>query len=117
MYRLINIISIIVRQCYLPNPYENIIDNSGFAMLFNILIGGIILHKLSFWITGIYYDRGDLPAVGSLSYLIWYIINTAIFTFVGGLISNFYWFFFVLVFIYAFIFYIVFKLSNRHSYI
>ena len=43
MYKIIHLISGLIRQFVLPNPYINIIGNETYADLFNIFIGGTIL--------------------------------------------------------------------------
>lgn len=113
MYYIVAFISILVRQAYLPNPYEAFFE-PGIATLFNVVIGSVILHLLSFTITGIYYSRGDAPAFGSASYLFWYCINTAIITFIGTNISNMYLALTALLVIYIVIYSWVIK--NTHSY-
>ena len=52
MYKFISILSAFIRQFLLPNPYVNIIGNEIYADLFNIIIGGTILHCLSYILTG-----------------------------------------------------------------
>lgn len=113
MYYIVAIISIIIRQVYLPNPYEAFLD-PGTAILFNVIIGSFILHVLSFTITGIYYSKGDAPALGSLSYLIWYSINAAIIIFVGTNFNNIYLALIVLFAIYAIIYSAIIAITNRY---
>ena len=72
MYEIIALISAWIRQFYLPNPFINIIDPS-YADLFNIIIGGVILHLLARFVTGCIYEKGSFPALGSFLYLINYI--------------------------------------------
>ena len=89
MYNLVSTISALVRQFLLPNPYISWFENEIYANLFNIVIGGFILHKLSFWLTGKGYKKGiDEPEGGSFGYLISYIILTIIITLVGKFIVN-----------------------------
>ena len=103
MYRIIHLISAIVRQFCLPNPYASIIRNSGYADLFNILIGGTIIHVLAFILTGCGYSRGiDSPASGSLGYLISYIYLTFVITGLGYIFSSFTWFIISLTVVYIF---------------
>lgn len=90
MYYIVAIIGAIIRQYFLPNPYEVFFTSEAWAMLFNMIIGGLILHVLSFTITGTYYNRGDAPVIGSISYLFWYCINTAIIIFIGTHVANVY---------------------------
>ncbi len=56
----------------LPNPFVNIIDPL-YADLFNIIIGGFIIHILAYYITGCIYEKGSSPGLGSFLYLINYI--------------------------------------------
>lgn len=116
MYSIVAFCSLIIRQFFLPNPYLNCFSNENIADLFNLLVGGAILHYLSFWITGIYYNKGDAPTFGSISYMFWYIINTIIITLVGYLIKNVYLLIFSLAVIYLIIFIIVSKISNKFKF-
>ena len=89
MYRLISIASAIIRQFYLPNPYVNIIGNESYADLFNILVGGLILHILSRVLTGCEYTKGiDNPSAGSFKYLKNYCYLIVLITVLGYFISN-----------------------------
>lgn len=116
MYSIVSFVSLIVRQFLLPNPYLNYFPDKNIAELFNIIAGGAILHFLSFWITGIYYSKGDAPTLGSISYLFWYIINTAIITLAGCLIKNIYLLIFSLIVIYLIIVIIIIKISNKFNF-
>jgi len=90
MYKFIHLISALIRQFLLPNPYINVIDNEIYADLFNIVIGGTIIHILAFILTGCGYQKGvDDPASGSFGYLVSYCYITVIITLLGFLISNF----------------------------
>lgn len=90
MYKFIHLISALIRQFLLSNPYINVIGNETYADLFNIVIGGTIIHIFAFILTGCGYQKGiDDPALGSFGYLISYCYITAIITFLGFLISNF----------------------------
>lgn len=64
MYGIIALISAWIRQFYLPNPFVNIIDPL-YADLFNIIIGGFIIHILAYYITGCIYENGSSPGLGS----------------------------------------------------
>lgn len=102
MYRFVHLVSALVRQFVLPNPYINIIGNKAYADLFNIIIGGTIIHIFAFILTGCGYHKDiDDPAAGSLGYLISYCYITAIITFLGFLISNF--ILFVIIFLICYI--------------
>lgn len=89
LYKVVYFVSAFVRNYLLPNPYVNLIGNETYAELFNIFIGGIILHKLSYWFTGIIYRKSiDDSSVGSFCYLISYFVITLTFSYLGFLISN-----------------------------
>lgn len=79
MYKIIHILSALIRQFLLPNPYNHFFSYVIYADLFNVLIGGTILHFLSFLLTGVGYIKGvNSPASGSLGYLISYIYLTVV---------------------------------------
>lgn len=89
MYKIIHILSALIRQFLLPNPYNNFFNDAIYADLFNVLIGGTILHILSFLLTGVGYIKGvNSPASGSLGYLISYIYLTALITVLGFFIKS-----------------------------
>lgn len=89
MYQFVAIISAIIRY-YLPNPYLSWITNQVYADLFNIIVGGLVLHKLSFWLSGCSYYKGiNDPSKGSFGYLTSYILLTFIITIIGKLEINY----------------------------
>lgn len=113
MYRIIYLISAFIRQFVLPNPYINIIKNKVYADLFNIFIGGTILHFLAYILTCFGYKRKiNDPASGSVGYLISYIYLTVIITLLGYLISNVKVFIIVFIVLYFISCFIVDKMSN-----
>lgn len=103
MYGMVSLISLIIRQFFLPNPYINCFSNKNVADLFNLIIGGAILHFLSFIITSIYYSKGDAPTIGSI-------------TLIGNLIDNIYLLIFSLTTIYLIIISIVIKISKKTNF-
>lgn len=89
LYRFIHLISALIRQFALPNPYINIMGSEVYADLFNIFIGGTILHFYAYILTGCGYTKGvNDPASGSFGYLISYCYVTALITALGYFISN-----------------------------
>lgn len=89
MYKFIHLVSAIIRQFALPNPYTNVIGNEVYADLFNIFIGCTILHLCAYILTGCGYTRGiNDPASGSFGYLISYCYITALITTLGYFIPN-----------------------------
>ena len=89
MYNVIHIISALIREFLLPNPFETIIEDKISSDIFNILVGGIILHFLAFFITGCWYTRGvNKPTGGSLGYLISYTTITLLFIILSNTIKD-----------------------------
>lgn len=89
MYKFIHIISALIRQFVLPNPYVNIIGNEAYADLFNIFIGGTILHICAYLLTRCGYVSGvDSPAAGSFGYLVSYCYVTILITVLGRFVSD-----------------------------
>ena len=90
LYKIVYFVSLFVRNFLLPNPYINIIGNETYSELFNMIIGGLILHKLAYWFAGNIYRKSiDDPSVGSFCYLVSYIVITLVFSLLGIFISNF----------------------------
>ena len=85
IYGLIAIVSTVIRQFYLPNPFECFGDG---AMLYN-WIAGVLLHPVAFLFVGTVYRSGDCPPLGSLLYLLAYAAITGILSLMG--IFSFAW--------------------------
>lgn len=79
MYKLMAILSILVRQFLLPNPFECFGDK---ALICNI-IAEIILQPISYAIVGIFYARGSAPALGSFLYLLVYSLLVGVLYILG----------------------------------
>lgn len=79
MYKIISIISFFIRQFYLPNPYANFFEIEVYADIFNIMVGGTILHIYSYFLTSSIYDKDKHSSwVGSFWYCVNYILNTCL---------------------------------------
>ena len=116
MYNFIHFISALIRQFVLPNPYVNIIGNEVYADLFNVFIGGTILHFCAYTFTGYIYIRNiDSSSFGSIGYLISYCCITAIITILGFFISNVTIFIIVFVILYVFLCIMVGLIFNRNK--
>lgn len=115
MYKLIKLISIIIRTAYLPNTFISLIGNEGLAFIVNAIIGETIIGLLSYSITSIYYCKGEAPVVGSASYLFWYIINTFIFMGVGYLTSSTLIFIIILAIVYVIVFNVIGFISGKNG--
>ncbi len=78
MYKLIATISLIIRQFYIPNPFEPRPD----AALIN-LIAEPIMHMVTYGVVGIFYEEYSAPAIGSFLYLLFYCIHTGLLMLMG----------------------------------
>lgn len=78
MYNLISILSIIIRQFLLPNPFASLPNGE----LYNLL-ASIILYPITYLIVGLYYEKGSAPALGSFLYLLFYMVHTGLIALCG----------------------------------
>ena len=74
MYKLISVLSLLIRQFCLPNPFECFGDS---ALLVN-WIAGIVMAPITYLIVGLVYEKGSEPTVGSLLYLVTYALLTGV---------------------------------------
>lgn len=79
MYKLIFLISLVIRQFCLPNPFECFGDK---ALLYN-WIAGLVLAPVTYYLVGLFYEKGSLPALGSLMYLVFYAGLTGVLSLLG----------------------------------
>ena len=79
MYKLMSVISIFIRQFYLPNPFECFGD---MALVYN-WIAEPFVHIISFALVGTVYKRGSAPTIGSILYLITYYIVISVLWILG----------------------------------
>lgn len=83
MYKVIAFISVIIRNTFLPNPFEPLGDivftiaDIPFTITPDILniIMEAPLHAFTFAVVGLYYLKGSFPAIGSIFYLLFYVIH------------------------------------------
>ena len=85
LYGIMAAISIIVRQFYLPNPFECFGD---MAIVIN-WIAEPIIHVAAYLLVSTIYTKGSFPALGSFLYLIAYAAITGILALMG--IFSFAW--------------------------
>lgn len=71
MYELIKFVGFFIRQFLLPNPFVAMWPEKAF--LIN-LIAGAILVPVAYFITGLWYRRGDGAAWGSFLFNVVYIV-------------------------------------------
>lgn len=91
LYGLITIISVLVRQFILSNPFESFGD---MAILYN-WIAEPILHIVAYTLVGLVYCKGTFPAWGSFLYLVTYSALVGILWVLG--IFSFAWWWILLV--------------------
>lgn len=73
MYKLMAGLSVFIRTYLLPNPFESF----EYGVLINYAIEPL-LHLVTFFIVGLFYNRGSAPAFGSFLYLSFYCINVGL---------------------------------------
>ena len=86
LYALFTIVSTLVRQFVLPNPFACFGDN---AILIN-WIAEPILHVVAYANVGLFYIRGSEPLLGSIGYLFTYACLVG-FLWVLGIFSFAWW--------------------------
>lgn len=91
MYGIMVLISTIVRQFVLPNPFECFGDS---AIVIN-WVAEPIIHVVAYGLVGLVYHRGESPALGSILYLLAYAAVTGILAIMG--IFSFAWWWIIIV--------------------
>lgn len=92
MYKLISVLSLLIRQFCLPNPFECFGDS---ALLIN-WIAGVVMAPISYLIVGLVYEKGSEPVIGSVLYLVTYALLAGILM-VMGIFSFAWWWILILV--------------------
>lgn len=89
MYSIIYIISQYTRGFILPNPFQTIIENEIIALLFNTLIGEVMIVAISYSMCGIFYKRGNGCAwAGSLGFLFFFIVNVGLIRIISNFVQD-----------------------------
>ena len=99
-YGVISVISIIVRQFFLSNPFDCFGDK---AVLIN-WIAEPILQVIAYALVGLVYCRGLFPALGSILYLITYAALIGILWLMGIFTFAWWWVAIIIVALSAIIF-------------
>lgn len=92
LYGLMAVISILIRNFVLPNPFDCFGDS---AFIIN-LIAEPIIHAVAFGLVGLVYNRGEAPALGSILYLLAYAMITGV-LFLLGIFSFAWWWILIIV--------------------
>ena len=74
LYLIFTVISTLVRQFVLPNPFECFGES---AFMIN-LIAEPIIHAVAYGIVGLFYISGSAPLFGSIAYLVTYALIVGI---------------------------------------
>lgn len=93
LYGIMTIISVLVRQFLLPNPFECFGNK---ALLIN-LIAEPIIQVLAYVVVGLFYVKCSAPELGSLLYLITYAFIVGLLWLLG--IFSFAWWWILIIFV------------------
>ncbi len=98
MYKIISLLSFLIRQFALPNPFVNIAGEN-YAELVNYIFGGIFI-ILAYIITGSWYvSKKEDRWVGSIGFFLNYVLLTFITLGVSYFIHNIYWLSGIIIFV------------------
>ena len=97
MYKIIALISVLIRRNYMPNLFETLIEKisnniRGISFveesIYTIWLNGfceMILYIVTFNVVRIYYEKGSNPILGSSLYLMFYGIHWCLIWFMSML--------------------------------
>ncbi|HAT4307408.1 hypothetical protein ACHM17_11250 [Clostridium perfringens] len=100
MYRLVSLLSMILRTFMFSNPFTRYFElalansifsttSTVFAEYFNFTVGGGVLCLICYPLVGIVYDRGEAPAIGSILYLVAVLVNSQILVWISNSMIEF----------------------------
>ena len=88
---VVSTIRYLIRQFFLPNPFENMFQKVGTAEVVNLMFGGIFI-PLAFLLTRTWYVSGvNEKWEGSLGFFVNYCILTGLLLLISKFISDIYW--------------------------
>ena len=99
LYGIITLVSLIVRQFVLPNPFDCFGDD---AIIINWITEPII-QIVAYGIVGIFYIRGSAPTLGSILYLFIYAFIVVLLWILGIFSFSWWWILIIVVAITALI--------------
>ena len=112
---IVSTFSYLLRQFFLPNPFENMFSESGTAEVVNLIFGGIFI-PLAFALTGTWYTSGaNEKWEGSLGFFINYCILTGLLLLISKFINDIYWIIGIFAVMYIILCFIEGRLLNRHN--
>jgi len=113
---IVSVISFIIRQFFIPNPFSNLVHDSCTANVYNAIFG-IIFVLLSFELTGGWYDKKN-SKIGATGFLFNYILITFLFLLITKVIKKIIFAIIIFLLVYALLFLIEKKVfsKNRNKY-
>lgn len=79
LYGIMTVISVVVRQFFLPNPFECFGDR---AIIIN-WIAEPVIQVLAYAVVGLFYVKGSASTLGSILYLITYALIVGLLWLIG----------------------------------
>lgn len=114
MYKIIKIISYLIRQFWLPNPFSNMFEPN-IAEIVNWYVGSVFV-LLAYILTGIRYESEEgCYWLGSLGFLVNYAILTGLLLLIGKLTSVLWLIIVIFLIVYILLCVLEYKLFNRHQ--
>ena len=112
---VVSTISYLIRQFFLPNPFENMFQKAGTAEVVNLIFGGIFI-PLAFLLTKTWYASGiNEKWEGSLGFFINYCILTGLLLLISNFIRDIYWIIGIFVAVYIILCFVEGLLLNRNN--
>ena len=112
MYQIVSTLNGFIREEILPNSFDFISNNQLIVMLFTYLMGGMILHIISFSMCGVFYNRGQAPVLGSIGYMMAFSLNVWILINISKLFNSILTISIIYVIIVIAIFKVLYKIKN-----
>ena len=78
MYYLVHTVSVIISQFFVSTPFENAAIEVPFGPVFFNMIIGAALVLITYMVVGIFYKRRSSPAVGSMLFLLFYLVHNGL---------------------------------------
>ena len=78
MYYLVHTVSAIIRQFFVSNPFENAAIDVPFGPVFFYMIIEAMLGPITSMVVGIFYKRRSSPVVGSMLFLLFYLVHNVL---------------------------------------
>lgn len=110
IYALLTLVSFIIRQYFLPNPFESL---GGKGIIINYIATAVIT-AVSYFLVGLVYKSFSNPVVGSILFLIIYSVIVVL-LYVMGIFNFAVWWIIVVIILFIVIIVLLKLLINRLS--